>query len=226
MKMNGVEDALSVLLVDDHPVVRDGLRAMLGRSPGIEVVGEAASGEEALEKVTQLSPDVVLMDVRMPGMGGIEATRQIKAACPSAATIVFTMYDSEMYVVQALRAGAAGYLAKDCSADLLVHAIKAVVDGATMVRSGLLHQVMRGHLRPPQQPVGRPSDPGAGEGFTPREVDVLRLVALGHANRQVARELNLAEVTVKKHVQSIIGKMGVADRTHAAVLAVRMGLVE
>jgi two-component system response regulator DegU len=212
--------------VDDHPVVREGLRAMLDSDPGVEVVAEAASGEEALEKAVQLEPDVLLTDIRMPGVSGIEVTQRIKQALPGTAVIVLTMYDSEMYVVEALRAGAAGYLVKDSSRELLLHAINAVMDGGTIVRSGLLRQAIQGLLRLPQQVEDSGAEHHLTERFTPRELDVVRLVTQGRANREIARELNLAEVTVKKHVQSIIAKLGASDRTHAAMVAVRLGLVE
>lgn len=217
---------LRVMLVDDHPVVREGLRAMLEGDPGIQVVGEAVCGEEAVEKAVQLEPDVLLTDIRMPGMSGIEVTQRIKAALPGTAVIVLTMYDSEMYVVEALRAGAAGYLVKDSSRELLCHAINAVMDGGTIVRSGLLRQAIQGLLRLPQQVEDSGAERHLTERFTPRELDVVRLVTQGRANKEIARELNLAEVTVKKHVQSIIAKLGASDRTHAAIVAVRLGLAE
>jgi len=214
------------MVVDDHPVVREGLRAMLSNEQDIKVIAEASSGEEAIEKVNQLEPDVVLTDIRMPGMNGIQVTQRIKAARPSTAVIVLTMYDSEMYVVEALRAGAAGYLVKDSSRELLCHAINAVADGGTMVRSSLLRQAIQGLLQIPRQLPEGQADSVVTERFTARELDVVRLVTQGYANREIASELNLAEVTVKKHVQSIIGKLGVSDRTHAAIMAVRMGLAE
>ena len=214
------------MVVDDHPVVREGLRTMLTSEPGIEVIAEAGGGAEAVEKAYRLEPDVVLTDIRMPGMGGIEVTQQIKSARPSTAVIVLTMYDSEIYVVEALRAGAAGYLVKDSSRELLCHAINAVVDGGTMVRSGLLRQAIQGLLRAPKDPEHSQAGSPATERFTARELDVLRLVTQGRGNREIAKELNLAEITIKKHVQSIIGKLGVSDRTHAAIVAVRLGLVD
>ncbi|MBI4307962.1 MAG: response regulator transcription factor [Chloroflexi bacterium] len=217
---------LRVLVVDDHPVVREGLIAMLSTDPGIDVVGEAGNGEEAIEKANQLDPDMVLTDIRMPGMSGIEVTRRIKAAHPGTAVIILTMYDSEMYVVEALRAGAAGYLVKDSSRELLCHAIHAVADGGTLVRSGLLRQAVQGLLHAPRRPDQGVVDAGVAGRFTPRELDVLRLVAQGHANKKIAGALNLAEVTVKKHVQTIIAKLGASDRTHAAIVAVRLGLAE
>ena len=217
---------LRVLVVDDHPVVLEGLRSMLTGDPEIEVVGEASGGEEALEMVQHLQPDVVLTDLRMPGMGGIELTQRIKAAHPGTAVIVLTMYDSEMYVVEAIRAGAAGYLVKDSSRELLGHAIRTVVDGNTMVKSSLLRKAVRGTSRLHRHSEDAQNGSYIAERFTPREQEVLRLVAQGTANREIAKELCLAEVTVKKHVQSIIGKLGASDRTHAAILAVRLGLVE
>ncbi|MBI4201116.1 MAG: response regulator transcription factor [Chloroflexi bacterium] len=224
--MNSVRTPLRVLMVDDHPVVREGLRFMLGSDAGLQVVGEASEGAEAVEMAARLEPDVVLVDIRMPGMSGMEVTRHIKAARPTTAVIVLTMYDSEMYVVEALRAGAAGYLVKDSSRELLCHTIRAVVDGGTTVRSSLLRQALQGLSRVPRQADGEPGQPEIVERLTTRELEVLRLVAQGHANREIARELNLAEVTVKKYVQSVIAKLGVSDRTLAAIAGVRLGLVE
>jgi len=217
---------IRVFVVDDHPVVREGLRAMLNGDPRIEVVGEAGSGEEAIQKMDQLEPDVALVDIRMPGMGGIELTQRIKAEWPNTATILLTMYDNEMYVVEALRAGAAGYLVKDSTREFLCHAIDVAVRGGTIVRSGLLHQAIHGLLRTSSLPEDGHSEFAVNERFTPREFDVLRLMAQGHPNRQIAADLNLAEVTVKKHVQSIIAKLGASDRTQAALVAVRLGLVQ
>lgn len=217
---------LRVLIVDDHPVVREGLRTMLSSDQGIEIVGEASNGEEALEKTRDLKPDVVLTDIRMPGMSGIEVTRQIKAARPTTAVMVLTMYDSEMHVIEALRAGAAGYLVKDSSRDLICHAIHAVVDGGTLVRSSLLRQAIQGLSHLPRQTEVGQAGSGIREHLTARELDVLRMVAQGHTNMEIGRELNLAEATIKKYVQSIMGKLGASDRTHAAIVAVQLRLVE
>jgi len=218
-----MRDSIRVLLVDDHTVVREGLRSMLASDQGIAVVGEAASGEEGIEKVEELSPDVVLMDIRMPGISGIEATKEIKEKAPITSVIMLTMYDSEMYVIEAIRAGAAGYLTKDSSRELLCHAVRAVLDGGTLVRSGLLRQAMLGLVTMPRD---KSSDGGESllDNFTPRELNVLRLLSLGHGNKAIGAELDLAEVTIKKHVQSIIGKLGVSDRIHAAVVGARLGL--
>ena len=224
-----VNAVISVLLVDDHPVVRQGIRAMLQDQPSLQVIGEAANGQEALQKVAELQPQVVLMDIKMPGMSGTETTRQIKRAHPTTAVIMLTMYDSEMYVMEAIRCGAAGYLTKESSGELLSHAIQAVVDGGTLVRSGLLRRIVEGLVH--ARTVSGSAEPSearvmVSEHLTSRELEVLGLLTQGYGNKAICTELSLAEVTVKKHVQSLIGKLGVSDRTHAAIVAVRMGLVE
>lgn len=220
-----VSKKITVLLVDDHTMVREGLRTMLGDEADIAVVGEASTGEEAIHKVTELEPDVVLMDIRMPGMSGTEAAKRIKDLRPTTAVIMVTMYDSEMYVIEAIRAGVAGYLTKDASRELLCHSVRAVMDGGTMVRSGLLRLAVEGLLRIPQGAEGQPDLPLADR-LTERERDVLRLLAQGYANKAISAELDLAEITVKKYVQNVIGKLGVSDRTHAAIVGVRLGLAE
>lgn len=217
--------AIKVLLVDDHTVVREGVRTMLSGERDIAVVGEASSGEEAIQKALELEPQVVLMDIRMPGMSGCQAVRRIKSAHPTTSVIMLTMYDSDMYVVEAIQAGAAGYLTKDVSGELLCHAIRSVVDGGTMVRSGLLKRAIDALLRA-SAATKQESDVSLVEHLTARELDVLRLLARGCGNREICEELHLAEVTVKKYVQNVIQKLGVSDRTHAAIQAVRLGLAE
>ncbi len=217
---------LRVLVVDDHPVVREGLRAMLSSDSRFAIVEEAGSGEEAIEKASDLEPDVVLVDIRMPGMSGIETTKRLKAMNPDIAIILLTMYDSEVYVVEALRVGAVGYLVKDSSRELLLQAIEAAVSGGTIIRSRLLHQTINGLLRLPQKLEEGQASALANERFTPREFEVLRLVAQGHPNKDIAGELGIAEITVKKYVTTIISKLGVSDRTQVAIVALRMGLVQ
>ncbi len=224
--MVSISTASRVLLVDDHFVVREGLRSILNGDPRIEVVGEAVSGKDALEQVQKLEPDVVLTDILMPGMSGIEVTRQIKRLRPEIVVILLTMYDSKMYVIEGLRAGAAGYLVKDSSADFLRNAIVTAVNGGTIVRSNLLHQAIRGLVRGSNKVENEQGDGSIEERLTRRELDVLRLIAEGYTNRDIARELSLAEITVKKHVQSVISKLGVSDRTQAAISAARLGLVQ
>ncbi|MDO8751642.1 MAG: response regulator transcription factor [Dehalococcoidia bacterium] len=219
-----MEKKTTVLVVDDHMAIRKGLCAMLAEDADIEVMGEACTGEDAILKVNELDPQVVLMDTRMPGIGGIEATREIKRAHPTTCVIMVTMLESEMYVVEALRAGAAGYLTIDVSQELLCHSVKAVADGGTIVvRSGLLRQAIEGLLQSPKD--GRnPADSSMAGRLTTREMDVFKLLAQGSGNRAISAQLNLAEVTVKKHVQSLFGKLGVSDRINAAIAGVRMGL--
>ena len=216
---------ISVLLVDDHPVVRKGLRTMLMSEPGIDVVGGASNGEEAIHKVDELEPDVVLIDIRMPGMSGNEATLQIKKAHPTTSVIVLTMYDSEVHVVEAIRVGATGYLTKDASLELVCQAVRTVVGGGTLMRSGLLRRAIQ-NISEKEKGVGGELVPSMVGRLTRREVDVLRLLSRGDGNKRIATELHLAEVTVKKHVQNIISKLGVSDRTHAAIFGVRLGLAD
>ncbi len=218
-------EKITVLLVDDHTVVREGLRTMLSGEADIDVVGEASTGEEALQMVAELEPNVVLMDIRMPGMSGTEAARKVKSLRPTTAVIMVTMYDSEMYVIEAIRAGAAGYLTKDASRELLCHSVRAVMDGGTMVRSGLLRQAVEGLFEKATGPEVE-ADLSLTGRLTERERDVLRLLAQGHGNKDIAAELHLAEITIKKYVQNVISKLGVSDRTHAAIVGVRLGLAE
>jgi DNA-binding NarL/FixJ family response regulator len=161
----------------------------------------------------------------MPGMSGLELIRRLKQVQPRTAVVVMTMYDSPMYVREALRAGAAGYVIKDSSDEVICRAVKAAVDGLTMVRSDLLLQAIRAGSPDDVRPISGQSHLAIAE-LTARELDVLRLVAQGHLNKEIAKELSLAEVTVKKHVQAIMAKLRVSDRTNAAILAVRLGLVE
>jgi len=220
-------DKTKVLLVDDHPVVREGLRTMLGTVSDIEVVAEASDGCEAIEKAKELQPNVVLMDLRMPNLDGLEATRRIKRQLPATSVIVLTMYDNDAYIVDAVRAGAGGYLLKDASKDLLVHTIRAVSSGATLIRTNLLYEAM--------SPLGaskngsRKSEVSTIEGLevlTPREQEVLKLVAEGRTNKDVGKELSITEDTVKKHMQNIIAKLNASGRTDAALKATRAGIIK
>lgn len=207
-----------VLLVDDHPVVRDGLRSNLVDEPTVEVVGEAASGEEALALVAALQPDVVLMDVRLPGLSGLEATRLLADTHPEVRVVMLTIFDEPAYFAEALRSGARGYLLKNSSPELILWAILAAAQGCAVVPASLLQGVAA------QAPA--PGPRGGAEQLTQREMEVLRLLADGCGNKAIAARLGLAEPTVKKYMQSVIGKLGVSDRTQAATLAVRLGLVD
>ena len=224
--MSTTQNTWRILIVDDHPVVRQGVCSMLNGDPQLEVVGTAVGGEDALDQLIQLEPDLVLTDILMPGMSGIELTRKIKTERPATVVILLTMYDSNMYVVEGLRAGASGYLVKDSSPEFLRDAIDTAIKGGTIVKSGLLHQAIKGLLRGSRQPAVDQVDSSVEERFTPRELEVLRFIAEGSTNREIAKELSLAEITVKKHVQNVIAKLGVSDRTQAAITAARLGLVQ
>ena len=224
--MSSARKISRIQLVDDHPVVRKGLRSILSGDPQLKIVAEAVNGEDALEQVQQLKLDVVLTDILMPGMSGIEVTRRIKRVRPDLVVILLTMYDSNTYITEGLRAGAAGYLVKDSSPEFLCHAVNAALNGGTIVSSNLLHRAIKGLVRGSNKRENEQGDDSIEERFTTRELDTLRLVAEGYTNREIAMELSLAEITVKKHVQNVISKMGVSDRTQAAISAARLGLVQ
>ncbi len=219
--------AIQVLIADDHPVVREGVRAMLKTDEGIEIVGEACSGLEVVTKTGELLPNVVLMDIVMPNLDGLEATRRIKKQYPGIAVIMLTIYADKAFVIDAIQAGAGGYLLKDASRDLLCHTIKAVNSGGILIKTSLLREAMATlvEMAPGHQERGAAALIGVEE-FTPREQEVLKLLANGQTNRGIAKGLNIAEETAKKHVQTIIAKLGASDRTQAAVKAIRIGLVK
>jgi len=218
---------IKVLLVDDHPVVREGLRTMLATTPDIEVVAEASDGLEAIEKANEHQPHVILMDIRMPNLDGLEATRRIKSQLASTSVIVLTVYDNDAYVVDAVRSGAGGYLLKDASKDLLIHTIRVVNSGGMLIKTSLLREAILNSANVTAgQSKEKHTDARALSGLTPREREVLRLVIEGQSNKEIGRTLSISEDTAKKHVQTILSKLGVSDRTQAAVKAVRAGLVE
>ena len=205
---------IRVLITDDHGVVRQGLRMYLGLDPELEVVGEAANGEEALRMARELGPDVVLMDLLMPVMDGIVATGMIRAELPEVEVIALTSVLEDASVSGAVRAGAIGYLLKNTEAEDLGRAIKAAADGQVQLAPEAAARLMS-EVRAPESP----------EPLTERETEVLRLVARGKANKQISHALFIGEKTVKAHVSSILAKLGVQSRTQAALHAVRTGLV-
>jgi DNA-binding NarL/FixJ family response regulator len=219
---------IKVLVVDDHPVILQGLQVMLSGLPDIEVVGEASTGPEAIARALELGPDVLLMDVRLPELNGLEAMRRIRESMPEVKVVFITVSDSDLYLVEALRWGANGYLTKGSSRELIGGAIRGAVRGGCMVSDLLLKKAF-GAIARAAVNLGKPDVEGELPPIvelTPRELDVLRLVAKGLPNRAICRELNLAEVTIKKHVQSIMAKMGVRGRTQAALRGVRLGLID
>lgn len=210
-------DRTSVLVVDDHPVVRQGLRAFLELQPDLEVVGEAADGNRAVVRAAELQPDVVLLDLVMPGGDGISAISGIRSASPSTRVLVLTSFDDEGSVLPAIQAGAAGYLVKDVPPDELAAAIRAVARGQSSLHPAAASRLVHAYS---ERPHGRP------ERLTARELEVLRLLARGQANKQIARQLSVSEKTVKTHVSSILAKLGVTDRTQAALYALKAGLAD
>jgi DNA-binding NarL/FixJ family response regulator len=214
---------IRVLLVDDQALFREGLRTLLSVQPGLEVVGEAGQGEEAIHQVKALQPEVVLMDLRMPVLGGVEATRRIRAAAPRCQVIVLTTFDDDDEVFDALRAGAVGYLLKDTPSEKLVEAILAAARGESFLQPSIAAKVVAEFSRLSRT---RPPAPAPlREPLSDRERDVLRHLACGKSNKEIAVALNLAEGTVKNHMTNILGKLGALDRTQAALKARELGLI-
>lgn len=214
---------IRVLIVDDQPMVRAGLAAIVGSDPEIDVVGEGSNGEEALAHVAAQTPDLVLMDLQMPVLNGVQATRRLKREYPTLPVLVLTTYAADEWVFDAVRAGAAGYLLKDTRPTQLIAAIKGTVAGETFLDPAIAGKVLRQALHA-QNNNAQPTK--LIEALTPRELGVLALVVRGMNNREIGKQLYLATGTVRNHVSEIMGKLGVSDRTQAAVLAVQMGLVD
>jgi DNA-binding NarL/FixJ family response regulator len=213
-----VTNVISVLIADDHPVVRQGLRTFLGVQDDIEVVGEAADGAEAVRLTESLDPDVVLLDLKMPGVDGQAALEELQARGVKARVLVLTSVSERSHVLPAVRAGAAGYLYKDVDPQALVQAIRAVRDGNVLFAPEAAAAVLNA-----ERGTGD-ADQGIAD-LTDREREVLVQIALGRSNREIARALVVSEKTVKTHVSNVLMKLGVADRTQAALYAVRNGLV-
>jgi two-component system, NarL family, response regulator LiaR len=212
-------DTISVLLVDDHRVVRQGLRDFLELQDDIEVVGEAASGEEGVRIAQELLPDIVLMDLVLPGIDGVEATRRVKIGSPSSRIIVLTSFADDAKVFPAIKAGAISYLLKDVQPEELARAIRAAQRGEAVLHSEVASKLMQEFSTPRQA-----ND--AVEQLTDREMDVLRLIAKGKSNKEIADALIISEKTVKTHVSNILSKLHLADRTQAAIYALRQRLVD
>lgn len=216
-------EPIRLLLVDDQRLMREGLHTLLEMEPGIEVAGEAGNGQEALDAYARLQPDVVLMDVRMPVMDGVEATRRLRQRWPAARVIILTTFDDDEYVFEGLRAGALGYLLKDVSMRELAEAIHTVMAGGVLIEPSVARKVVAEFAR---MAVAAPSDPqNLNEPLSEREMEILRLLAQGLTNREIAQRLYLAEGTVKNYVTNILGKIGARDRTQAALRGRELGLL-
>lgn len=214
-------EVIRLLICDDQEVVREGLRAILGNVPGIEVVGVVGNGAEAVEAVPEMSPHVVLMDLNMPIKNGVQATRELSASHPEVKVLVLTTYDAEEWVVDAIRAGANGYMLKDAPREQLVAAIKGTAAGKTHI-----DPTVAGDLFARVAMAGEGPDSTVADNLSSRELDVLRLLGKGLSNNEIAAQLFLSEGTVRNYVSAVLAKLQVADRTQAAVLAVKNGLVD
>jgi DNA-binding NarL/FixJ family response regulator len=216
-------ESIRVLLVDDQKLMREGLRVLLELEPDIEVAGEAADGDAVLESYAALQPDIVLMDIRMPGMDGVEATWRLRGRWPEARVIILTTFDDDEYVFEGLRAGASGYLLKDVSGAELAEAVRTVAAGGALIEPSVARKVVAefARLAPPVRSV----ESSLPDPLSEREREILQLLVHGLSNREIAKQLSLAEGTVKNYVSSILQKMGVRDRTQAAVRARELGVI-
>ena len=233
MRAEGVPARL--LIADDHALAREGMRSMLANEPDLQIVGEAKDGEEVLKLCRRFRPELVLMDVRMPKMDGLQATRAIKEISPQTAILVVSTYENQEYLLEAIKAGAAGYILKEATKGQLLSAVRTVLAGETHLNQELAMRVIRNLIDEQQSSnqgyadvlpsSGRPSDeraePSPLEVLSPRELDVLRLIARGRTNQQISEDLLVSVSTVKKHVHQIVAKLGVSDRTQAAISAIQ-----
>jgi DNA-binding NarL/FixJ family response regulator len=220
------DETKRLVLADDHHLLRRGFRSLLSGEPGLEVVGEASTGLEAIELCRSLAPDLILMDVRMPEMDGITATRRIKDEQPGVSVLMVTMHENPDYLLEALDAGAAGYVLKDAPAERLINAVHRTLDGESPLNqelaTRLLRQLAEEKLDTPSHTPPKHHEPLA-DALTPRETEVLGLLTTGQTNQQIAQTLTISKGTAKVHVERIIRKLGVSDRTQAAVRALELG---
>ena len=210
---------MKVIICDDQDIVRDGLELLLKLESDIDIVGIASDGAEAVEMAVRNKPDLVLMDLKMPVMNGVDATREIKAKCPGAKILVLTTYGTDDWVLDAIRAGASGYLLKDSPREGVLSAIRGTIDGKTFVDPSIAGKILN-EISSPK----RKTATSITSKLTEREVEVLTLLARGLSNEDIAKNLFLSEGTVRNHVSSIVAKLGVSDRTQAALIAVQHGL--
>jgi DNA-binding NarL/FixJ family response regulator len=213
-------ETIRVVLVDDHALLREGMRRLLEQEPDLTVVGEAADGTEAVAVVKELMPDVVLMDVVMPGISGVEATKQIKQSCPQTAVLILSAYDDDRYILGLLEAGVAGYLLKSSRGREVVQAIRAARTGDAVLHPSVTARLLAHITHSPADAAG-----GGAEHLTERELEVLRLAAAGLGNKEIAHELELSLPTIKAHLVNVFNKMGVGSRTEAVLHALRRGWI-
>jgi two-component system, NarL family, response regulator LiaR len=227
--MQGEISPVRIIVADDHVLVREGIQAMLESEPDLEVIGEAADGREALELCRELCPDLVLMDVRMPVMDGLDATREIKRECPETSVLMVTTYESSDYLFEAIKAGAAGYVLKNVTKPQLSNALRRVLSGESPLNQELAMEMLQRFIAEEKPWTKRTSEEPPGqlldEALTDRELEVLQLLASGLTNQEIGRMLVISAGTVKHHVRHIVSKLGVSDRTQAAVRAVKLGLL-
>ena len=217
--MSVVTRAARVLVVDDQTLFRTGLTSLLGEDERVEVVGQAVDGAEAVKQAAKLKPDVVLMDIKMPNVDGIEATRQIVELVPGIKVLILTTFETDSQVIQALKAGASGYVLKDSSAAAIVSSIVAVMSGEKVMASAVANRVL-------DMLTGTATPKEFYDGLTNREIEILKLLANGMANKQIAYRLKISEKTVRNHVSNTYEKLGIFDRSQAVLYAVKKGLVE
>lgn len=211
--------AARVLIADDQSLFRSGLSHLLAEDPRVSVVGQAADGRDAIAKAQQLKPDVILMDLKMPVLDGIEATRRIVAELPGTRVLILTTFDADVHVLEALRVGASGYVLKDSTPAAIVTSILAVVSGERVMASTVANRVL-------DMLTGTSTPKEFYDGLTPREIEILRLLATGSANKEIAYKLKISEKTVRNHISKMYEKLNIYDRAHAVLYAVRKGLIE
>lgn len=215
---------MRILLVDDHEIVLEALQSRFSKHPAFEVVGLALTGEAAVEQAARHRPELVLMDLRMPGLGGLETIRRLKASWPTLQIVVLTVSDREEDLIESILAGASGYILKESRPELLLDAIQALQSGSSLLPGNLLREALR-RLASGLVTVSSPPAP-LDEPLTERQFQILQLITKGHTTQSLQRELKVTEATVKKHVHAIIAKLGVSDRTQAVIKAIRLGIVE
>ncbi len=235
--LTGKPESSRVLIADDHPLYRDALKQIISRQSNLQVVGEAADGQEALELCRRLRPDLVLMDVRMPQMDGLAATRAIKEEFPHTIVLILSSFEDPNYLLEAIRSGAAGYALKYVSAQQLTDVIQRALRGEFPLDQELTKRLLLRLVdetkeekladfpHPGRKPLEKRTEPAVLESLTPREIEVLELLARGQPNQEIAQSLLTSVSTVKKHVRQIIAKLGVSDRTQAAIRAIELGLL-